>query len=407
MVLSRVDGSSVRTITTTVVHGAEAVREVAEAWAGCELRSPFPKFQHHPAHVLWAALDRPGRDLLTVLAWEDGELVAVAPFLLVTAVVAWRVRGLRRRRTVFRFRTRQAQLLGETFSGADDAVVHRALLDASLDALGALGDIDVVELRHLSCETELWRLLGARAAAAKGWSTWCPGGPIDKLLVDIPSDYDRFLAERLGRKARANVRREHRRLAAARPGGVRLQVVRRPEEVEEFLPLAAGVFDRSWHHGTGAQTLVADQRRADQLRFMAEQGWLRSYLLWVGDEPVAMSVAYESYGTVLLSRLAHDRTWDPWSPGKVMLHRILADLCEDPEVHTLDFGYGDWAYKRQVATRRRPAGDVLLVSRRARSQAVFAGPRAWSAVRRGATSALDRVGVLDDVLVWTRKRLPR
>lgn len=388
-----------------VLTDLEDLSAVAPEWERCLEEQPSASYVQSPVELARTVADQPGRQLLAVTVREHGRLVAAAPFVVQANEVTWSVRGPSGRRTLLRFPVRTAQLSGEYVVGDHGAPQARHV--TLLDGIGRVcRDIDVVDLRRLAADSALYRHLDG-GGRVPGRVVWQRSEPTMKRLVRVDGSYDDYFHGHFSKKTRANVRREWRRLQERSDGPLVVDVVTTPEQVPDFLRGAVEVFGRSWHHHRGAAPLVDSAARRAQMTHMAEQGWLRCYLLRAGDHPLAFVIGYQSYGCFVASRTAYDEGWAEWSPGKALWHRLVQDLHEAPEVDVLDFGHGDWEYKRILANAQREAVDLRLVSRRPRTLAVHSGPMAWTQVRRVGDRVAGSLGVLDDVQRWTRKRMHR
>lgn len=385
-------------------HTLADLEPLRDRWIAALEAQPRPRFDQHPDHFTRAVTDIDGREPLVVTVTDGDRLLGVAPFLVEGGEVRWGVRSPRGRRTLARFAIRTADLQGETFVGDPSRAIHAALLSGTLEA--AKG-IDVVQFRHVDVDTELWKLLESAHGPATRRSRWIPAPPTVKFGVGTTGSIEEYRAAQLTRKQRANAKREWRLLAAAAGGDLAVDVVTHPDQVPGFLADADEVYADSWHHRAGAPAMGTHERREAQMRFMAEHGWLRAYVLRAAGRPIAYISGYQSYGVVHASRTAYRDSWAARSPGKALWLQAIEDLHASPDHHLLDFGYGDWQYKRILATDERWASNALLIERAPRTLAIHAGPRAWSWAKRRGMEVAVRTGHLERVLRWTRKRLSR
>ena len=160
-----------------------------------------------------------------------------------------------------------------------------------------------------------------------------------------------YLAARPG-ALRETLRRKSR--LAERNGSVRFTIARAPDEVSEALAPYEAVYKRSWKVPEPFPDF-----NAAMLSRMAAAGALRLGLMWQEDVPVAAQywTVLDGHATVL--KLAHDDAYKALSPGTLLTAHMIRGLLQ-AGVHTLDFGRGDDAYKRQwAATRGQRIGVIL------------------------------------------------
>lgn len=96
------------------------------------------------------------------------------------------------------------------------------------------------------------------------------------------------------------------------------------------------------------------------------------FTLHVGGALIAGAFCLRSQGVLHFWIVAHDSAFDAYSPG-VQLARRIVGWAADNGVHEVDFGPGDYQYKRQLSTTQRMLEWGVV------SGASFSG-----AVRRGA-----------------------
>ncbi len=79
------------------------------------------------------------------------------------------------------------------------------------------------------------------------------------------------------------------------------------------------------------------------VEYGADAGQIRWYRLLADGEPIAMYLCYRSQGTVWAIKTAYDERFASYSPGSVLLLRILQYLCADSGVGRMHMLTGpDW-----------------------------------------------------------------
>ncbi len=197
-------------------------------------------------------------------------------------------------------------------------------------------------------DSVLWRLLDT-PQAVPGWRRWQPVEPLARPLVRLDGTHDEYLQANFSRKARYNLRREDRLLDEATGQTLTLDVVTRPDQVAGFIDDFAAVVAASGQLEHGAKGVPNPGAMNRRLHWYAEHGLLRSYVLRSATEPVAVLLAFAHDDTLLASTPAYSQQWAKYSPGKALWNRVLADVSQLPEISYLDFGNGDYPYKRHFA----------------------------------------------------------
>ena len=138
-----------------------------------------------------------------------------------------------------------------------------------------------------------------------------------------------------------------------------------------------------------------------------ERGWFRAYVLYLDGEPIAFWHGHAYRGVFSTGVPGFDRAHAELRVGNYVLLKLIADLCADPEVRTLDYGFGDAEYKRRFGTRCRSEQDVHLFAGTFRGFRVNALRSGLTATAAGARKALARGDVLDRLKRGWRDRLAR
>lgn len=182
--------------------------------------------------------------------------------------------------------------------------------------------------------------------------------PEDHWQTDIPESWEDLLGRR-SKKTRKRLRYEDSRLR--KKYGAEL-ILRRlhesnnhPRIGEDIKTVAAA----SYQSRLGV-SLVNDEVQTSLLERARVEGWLRVWMLYIQDRPVAfwwgiVRNATLSVGTPgFVADMANDHV------GHYTLRRMLEDACDDPEVQLVDWGPGHSEYKEQFGTSRRSVADVVI-----------------------------------------------
>ena len=147
---------------------------------------------------------------------------------------------------------------------------------------------------------------------------------------------------------------------AARPGRLRETVRRKSSKGFVTLRIAERFDPADWadYEAVYAQSWKPEEGSPAFLRRFAqsegEAGTLRLGLAHIDGRPVAAQLWTVEAGTAYIHKLAHIEDAKTHSPGTLLSHALFAHAIDRDRVHTIDFGTGDDAYKRDWMEQVRP-----------------------------------------------------
>jgi CelD/BcsL family acetyltransferase involved in cellulose biosynthesis len=264
--------------------------------------------------------------------------------------------------------------------------VYRAThVDAVIDVLGAFltrePRVSLFDLGGLREPSPF--LASLRRTAVPGWSMPRPVETATCPFVDLTLGWDAVWARRSGRQ-RSGLARKARRLGEL--GTLRFEELDRPDQVRGALPAMADLYARRWagRHESGGFAGTHRGFHARTAPALAAAGHARVSLLRLDDRIVAFSYGLVARGVTTSYVLAHDDALGAYSPGLLLLVRVLEAACRrgDPEY---DFSLGEEIYKDTWATGHRAVVRVLAWRRGSaaalRGRARALGARAWVGAR--------------------------
>jgi len=98
-----------------------------------------------------------------------------------------------------------------------------------------------------------------------------------------------------------------------------------------------------------------------ELAELAARGWLRSFLLMAGDEAAAFALCYQSGDVFVYARIGYDSKFAKFSPGTILLYRLLEQLYMSDTPKYVDLGDGDFGYKKELANDILEANACLIL----------------------------------------------
>jgi len=388
--------------STRVVTGSEEREAIADDWGRCWVAHPRRQVQQHLDALLYDNPDRDGRPSVQAVVLEaDAQIVGIAPFIITPLDVTWRIRLPRRWCTVLRFRVSAVEVAGEEFIGRLDIAAQRTLLEGLLDACR---EVDVVRFPYTRIALDSDVKSTTRQHAHRWFRGLTRETPV--LAVQLSEDFSTY-RQAMKKKRRDNFRREARILDEVNGSSLRLRVVTDPAEVPGFLDLADRVFAESWHASRGATKLRKGDRSEERFVWLAAHGWLRCYVLLKDEEPIAFVSGLQCGRRFQAVRTAYSMAWARYSPGKVLWYRVLEDLHESGAFDELNFGYGEWEYKRVMANDSYSVRTVDAIRPGIRNALIWSGPVAYGWLRATLIAALSRHRLDHRITRWSRRHLAR
>lgn len=174
-------------------------------------------------------------------------------------------------------------------------------------------------------------------------------------LIDMPSSFEEWL-RMLSSNTRQALRRRMRKLDGVCNEKLGVRSFSKEHEMDELLGYLGVIWKNSWHGRLGQQPPPS----LEFMQNMARNGWLRFYILFVDDMPIASVQGYQ-YNRVFMDEApAYDEDWKKYSPGLVLNYYILEDLFTVDVPLTVDFGFGYNQYKEMLGNRKEIRGQLWL-----------------------------------------------
>jgi hypothetical protein len=152
---------------------------------------------------------------------------------------------------------------------------------------------DLAHLHAVDVESPLWRYCAARGRHPRVLRFARPSRTEDRTFeLQVETSFDEYLSK-LGPKSRSSLRRRAKKLCSEQ--SATLVRITSAEQVPSFLEDVNTVFSDSWQAKAHGTSNMGDTSQVDRLKHIADQGWLRSYLLTSNVGPLAFQIGYQ-YG---------------------------------------------------------------------------------------------------------------
>jgi CelD/BcsL family acetyltransferase involved in cellulose biosynthesis len=275
-----------------------------------------------------------GDDVSLTFEWHEALAVSQAKSELLRAVWVSGDRGpeailpLRMEKTRLRgVPLRQISPLGTLYSAHDCLLVRRNSLEALDSALraakGVLPPWDVFRF-SVSGDSPIYAEVDALARSGDARLEWTQGK--QSPYLPLPGTFDEFWAG-LSTKRRTSIRSRMKKFKEQ--SEPRLRVITLPSEISEVMGIVLGIERASWKEKEGT-SITANPYQVvfyeALTRGFAERAWLRMYLLYLGDRPVAHDIGFHYKNRFFSGKTSFLEELRPLQPGFVLRWMILQDL---------------------------------------------------------------------------------
>lgn len=373
---------------------AGALEEVGNALDRSALSRRATLF--HDPRWLAASAAVDSRQLTLYAAWDGGEIVGLATFLVHPSAVPLALGDL----TLYAHRVERFNALAAPIvDGRGDQAREMALIAGLLRRLRQdLGPRQVVFLESVIEGSPMFAALNGGVVTEPKLFHALPNGPLySHRMARIPESFDAYLAQ-LGSRTRADLRATRRRFVSGAGRTCRTRCFRTHSDVADFVADACAVSRKTYQY----QLLAAGLRDAEGLRRCYEMtaglGWFRSYVLYVDDKPIAFQVGHVYAGNYFAQEIGYDPEWAPHHVGIFLHTEIIADLAGlNGAVTGFDFGNGDNLHKQRLSTDSYREGYFYLVPADLPGSILAYSMKAVGKVSSGVGAILDRLGLRKQV----------
>jgi hypothetical protein len=318
----------------------EKLRPIWEQWA----HSPQTEFEYY-LHRLRTDSTVLGPCVLTVCRDHVPEAVVVGQVIrqrLSSIISAVNIRGPE---------VTVLEVVNGGRMGKESDVID-GLLAAQLWQVAKGQRVDLLLFQRLPLESELYRALhrmGSRFAQHRVPSIFCYSVV---QLTAPPGGRPPFLS---GKNLR-ETRRKARIIERAFPGRVRRACYSGVAEVDHGMHEASSVVVTTWQHYLG-QDFLSDEQTRDHLRFVAAQGSLRIYVMYIDDSPCAFLIGQLHKDKFYCLYAGYNPAFGKFSVGSLLTSWALTNLAATG-VQEVDLGEGGQEHNRRLGCRSREEGTV-------------------------------------------------
>jgi hypothetical protein len=196
-------------------------------------------------------------------------------------------------------------------------------------------------------------------------------------VIDAPPTYGAYF-DTIGRETRSGLRRSMKRLFTSFPQQVRLKKFCNRAEVDHFFSEVGKVVTETWQwqRGDNMSWTIIDKFKALSTSW-ADRGYLRNFILYVGDQPVSYIIGYRIADQFNLEATGYDSNWRKWAVGVAcILLSLQAMLDEDPPIVRYDFLSWEFEYKKRLGNTKWMEANFYAFPYAFRSRVIYVCLRA-------------------------------
>jgi CelD/BcsL family acetyltransferase involved in cellulose biosynthesis len=208
---------------------------------------------------------------------------------------------------------------------------------------------DLLAMTSVPDDAECFRLLH-EAAREAGLSAYVEVGVASPYLP-LPGSWEEYLASGSS-NFRSDMRRKWNKCSSA---GVRVEEVRELQGLDRALDAILQIEERSWKQREGTSIPIQNVAVRFYRSFLpkaAEQGWMRLYVAYLGDHPVAYDMGVLLHGRYYMLKTGFDESFGRLSPGVFIRQYVVKELIESG-VREHDFLGDADAYKLRWTNLKR------------------------------------------------------
>jgi hypothetical protein len=220
------------------------------------------------------------------------------------------------------------------------------------------------------------------------------GKPFEHYFIELPPTYEEYLRQ-LGSRSRQSVQYSERKLARDMENQVRLERFDRENSVPRFVADAMAISRKTYQWNLLGLGLRDADALAKELVLAARQGWLRSYILYCRNIPVAFMLGYHyRKAAYQYMDVGYDQDYAAWSVGTVLQLKVLQDLYGSPDQpRVFDFSTGEGPHKARFGNVSRREANVLLLPRTFRNRCIASAFTSTERLSVAAVQVLDQLGL--------------
>jgi len=258
----------------------------------------------------------------------------------------------------------------------------------------ARGEADVAYLNLLRIDSDFYALARTRPGVFCR-DRFCAIQP--HYTLALPKSGQEFY-QRFSSKTRSVLKSKREKLEKAFNGAIEIRCFRGSETLEAAIDVVEQLAKRSYLRGLGLGFVDSPEMR-ERLRMKARKGWLRTYILYGEDRPLAYWNGDLVAGTFGGNYVGYDPEFSKYSPGMYLMTKVIEGFCtgEGEGVRRIDFGHGDAEYKASLADCESREAAVHIFAPSFKGIEMSIGRSFSGAIEQGIKKVLAKADLLQKI----------
>lgn len=257
------------------------------------------------------------------------------------------------------------------------------------------GEAQIIHFNHIRVDCQLYQF-ARKTPGTFGRDHFSKIEP--HWTMSVPENMNQFYQGR-SKKHRGNLKRCMRKLEKQYTNRVKVTTYKQEKDLDEAINAVSRVSYTTYQNGLGCG-FRDDSRTRILLTTAARLGWLRISVLYIEGKPSAFQIGLHYRKRYFLEQIGFDPKWSKFNVGTVLFLRVLEDICADPDIELIDFGFGDTQYKQSYSNRQWQEASVYIFA--PKLYPIFINTLRTSIITldAGLKYAVNRTGTLS----WIKRR---
>ncbi len=257
-------------------------------------------------------------------------------------------------KSLFRTRLKTFNVIRGGLLGDQSAEISRAVFSALWKILKR-GEADALVMGHTRLDSPFFQIMQketsffCRDHALEIWNHWKMAVPdsMEAIYAGLTGDH------------RKKLRWQNKNFEKNFPGTLTVHCFKEAAELEKMTRDVEAISKKTYQRSLGS-CFIDNETNRKRVALEAEKGWLRMYVLYDKATPIAYWWGELYNQTFYSEAMGYDPEYRRFSPGTYLLTKTLEDFCRSG-VKDLDFGAGDYLYKRQFGSQSWEETQVFYV----------------------------------------------
>lgn len=323
-----------------------------------QIKANVPQW-HLRNHLGWVSQNRES-GAITILALEkNGEYIAYALLLRQKRPLSFQIGEIKyAHKKLTRYELWAEPVFAENkLTEAEKRQWARALL---LEIHTGLKEQEALSIEGLRKDSYFLALLLQDKQVRQTFITLQLGKPFAHQFINMPPTIDDYLGQ-MGKGTLKTLKYGQRKLNKDFQN-VETRCFESQDSVDTFLDDAIAISKKTYQWRLLGLGLRHRKNLRKSFDFAAGQGWLRHYILYVDNHPVAFMLGYQYDDCYYYTDVGFDPDWGKWSVGSVLQLSMIEDLYSREDTPVLyDFSTGYGHHKAQFGNFSQDEVNLLIL----------------------------------------------